>query len=84
MFNLNQMSGYLTTIIILIIICFMVISITWLLAKTSVKTAQASSINRAYIEELFQEILQDNTDIKTDLADIQEKVASIEKMMKDV
>ena len=82
MFNLLPYLPFLVPIII--VICITVLGIVFFSTREDIAIAQASSVNRAYIEELLQELLQDNTDIKTDLADIQEKVASIEKMMKDV
>jgi peptidoglycan hydrolase CwlO-like protein len=53
-------------------------------SQRKIAEAEASTVDRAYVEQLLQDILQDNTDIKAELSDIQEKVSSIEKMMKDV
>ena len=69
---------------IAIVICVMVIGIVYLVTTTKRRIAEASGVDRAYVEQLLQDILQDNVDIKTELTDIHEKVSSIEKMMKDV
>jgi hypothetical protein len=65
-------------------ICVMVIIVVYIVFSSQRKIAEATGIDRAYVEQLLQDILHDNLDIKADLADIQEKVSSIEKMMKEV
>ena len=80
---------YLSTMVeniapVICVICVMVVCVVFIAYRAKIKTAEALSVDRAYVEQLLQEILQENTDIKAELADIQEKVSSIEKMMKDV
>jgi ABC-type multidrug transport system fused ATPase/permease subunit len=69
---------------VFVVICVMIIVVVYIVHSSKRKIAEASSIDRAYVEQLLQDILQDNMDIKAELADIQEKVSSIEKMMKEV
>ena len=67
-----------------IAICIMVVFVVYLVQSSKRRIAEAGSVDRVYVEQILQEILQDNADMKEELADIRETVASIEKMMKDV
>jgi hypothetical protein len=51
--------------------------IVFLLIRSKERIAKASAINQKSFEQLA-------TDLKSELADIKEKVSSMEKMMKDV
>jgi hypothetical protein len=78
----SSIAEYIT--IGVVAMCVAAVIVVYLVTSSKRRIAEASGIDRAYVEQLLQDILHDNIDIKTELADIQEKVSSIEKMMKEV
>ena len=78
------MDWYEMVEMIVVFMCAAAVCIVFMILRAKVKIARASTIDRDYVDQLLQDLLQDHDDIKAELTDIQEKVSSIEKMMKDV
>lgn len=60
------------------------IIIVVILAINAKKRDQIKSIDKSQINQLAEQLIKDNSEIKRDISEMKEKIESMEKMMRDI